>query len=192
MVYARNQNLAITLAAEGFAAITNFTSYPIIVHPGDSITFSFSLRNDGNTDNLFARILDIDTGTEVIPIYVFTSVATGQTVSYDPPSVIMPNKNWNLRLEAGHIEEPPSEDLIVSSVTIPPSVDYWETFNIECLINNNGPSILAYARLVDISLDYIINQTNMQMNNGLNTIIFQNIPIGCDNKNLRIECGRLT
>ena len=87
----------------GFASIVDFTSDPMKAFPGEPVTLSFSIRNDGDaTDTLFGRIIDIDTGEE-IALNVWDSVAIGQTVSFAVQKT-MPGKGWRLLLEAGHEE----------------------------------------------------------------------------------------
>ena len=97
------QELTILLIREGLAVITSFTVDKAEARIGDPLTFSFRIRNDASTDDLFGRIIDINTGEE-LHFEVFSSVATGQTVQ-GQTTILMLNKDLNVRLEAGHVEE---------------------------------------------------------------------------------------
>ncbi len=97
------QELTILLIREGLAAITIFTVDKAEARIGDPLTFSFSIRNDGSIDDLFGRIIDINTGEE-LNFETFPSVATDQTVQ-GQAVIPMPSKDLNVRLEAGHVEE---------------------------------------------------------------------------------------
>ena len=97
------QELTIYLIREGFAVITNFTIDKAEARIGDPLTFSFSIRNDGSVDDLFGRIIDINTGEE-LHFETFQAVAIGQTVNGEAV-ILMPNKDLNVRLEAGHVEQ---------------------------------------------------------------------------------------
>ena len=97
------QELTIFLIRDGLAVITSFTVDKAEARIGDPLTFSFSIRNDASTDDLFGRIIDINTGEE-LHFEVFSSVATSQTV-HGQAVIPMPNKDLNIRLEAGHVEE---------------------------------------------------------------------------------------
>ncbi len=97
------QELTILLIREGLAAIISFTVDKAEARVGDPLTFSFSIRNDASIDDLFGRIIDINTGEE-IHFEIFQSVATNQTVQ-GQAAILMPNTDLNVRLEAGHLEE---------------------------------------------------------------------------------------
>ncbi len=97
------QELTIYLIKEGLAVITIFTVDKADARVGDPLTFSFNIRNDGYIDDLFGRIIDIVTGEE-LHFETFPSTATGQTVQ-GGAVILMPNKDLNVRLEAGHVEE---------------------------------------------------------------------------------------
>ena len=185
------KELTINLVTEGYGVIVSFTSDKDTAYAGDTINLSMTIRNDGDTDDIFARITDADTGETVMEDVVWL-VTAGETVDYSIP-VTMPNKNWNLKLIAGHVEEEaPPLDISVTSVNIPDSVDYWESFNVECTVTNNGDNALVYIRLVDNDNNYIVNQTNILINSGQSeTITFSDIYMACDNKNITIECGVL-
>ena len=90
--------------SEGFATILSFTADKASAHAGDSITFLMSIRNDGDvTDGIFARIIDVDIGA-IVMSDIFFMLAPGEVFGPYPRTVTMPNKTWNLRLEAGHQE----------------------------------------------------------------------------------------
>ena len=100
--------------SEGFATITSFSADKSSAYQGEDITLSFGLKNNGSvTDSLFANIIDVDTGI-VVQEYQIQLSAGATTVRF--ASFIMPNKTWNLRLEAGHVEPTP-EPLMMSDVS---------------------------------------------------------------------------
>ena len=87
---------------EGNLQIVNVTA-PSEVAPGTSFNIELGLRNDGGDDTGFIWVFDTDTGEYLlkngklsIPGYAsFPLTLTG---------FVMPNREWNLRIEAGHVE----------------------------------------------------------------------------------------
>lgn len=96
------QQLTITLLGEGYGTAVSFIADKATAYPGDTVNFSFTVRNDGQlTDDLFARVMDMDTGSVVLPDHTFPAVPVSGTVNYSF-SVTMPSRNLTLKLEAGH------------------------------------------------------------------------------------------
>jgi hypothetical protein len=58
-------------------------------------------RNDGEAGTAWTRLLDLDTNVEAVPRTEF-KVEKGQmgTLKF---SIVMPAKNYRLRLEVGHV-----------------------------------------------------------------------------------------
>lgn len=99
------QNRTITLLVEGYGTIVGFTVSRATAHPGDIVTFAWEIRNDGPVaDDICWRLVDNDTG-EAISSWSYEALAPGATKFVHTGSIFkMPNKNWNVRLEAGHVE----------------------------------------------------------------------------------------
>ena len=126
-----------------------------------------------------------------MPEVEFPSVSESATVDYNVPSLTMPDKDLNLLLEAGH-EVTEAADLRVSSLTMPDSADYWETFNVESEITNDESEGNVYVRLIDKTNGYIVNQTEIYMNSGeTKTVTFSDVNMSCEPKDLTVECGRI-
>lgn len=84
---------------EGLAAIEDL-SYPSEVIEGDPVPISFSLRNAGGTDTLFAKITTLQGTQEVFRGVVNTGVVT--PVSFQ--ILEMPPYTLEVTLEVGHEE----------------------------------------------------------------------------------------
>jgi hypothetical protein len=95
------QTLTITLIQEGMAAIIN-VSAPPNARPGDVFTVTVSVRNDGSDDTIFAVLYDNDTG-EVIGARQETILASGSSADFSW-DITMPEKDLNIRIDAGHVE----------------------------------------------------------------------------------------
>jgi hypothetical protein len=76
-------------------------SYPPSAKPGDPVTISWNACNRGG-DTAYAqwtRLIDRDTGTE---LYRKDFKVAGGSCVPNSPTLTMPNRNWNLRIEAGY------------------------------------------------------------------------------------------
>lgn len=72
---------------------------------GQKIYVVIAVRNDGDTDYVWFTTKDKDTGTVIAaasyPIAP-TILNAGATVTFTSGVLTMPDKNWNLLIEAGH------------------------------------------------------------------------------------------
>jgi hypothetical protein len=75
-------------------------SAPVSASAGDSITVIVSFHNAGSTGLLWSEIIDRDTG-EIVGVQEPIQLDAGASGSLSW-TLTMPNKNWNLRAEAGH------------------------------------------------------------------------------------------
>ena len=88
------------LVPEGEADITNITA-PSEATAGDPVAITANVNNIGDDDFMFASLVDDDTGIEID--YVIGYAPSGLTLPFEfTPD--MPNKIWNLRVDAGHQE----------------------------------------------------------------------------------------
>lgn len=79
--------------------------------PGQGVGLYVSMRNDGESGKLWATIKDRDTGRIVvrkdgIPCEAEIEIAAGRTWGWTAATahdLNMPNKTWNLLVEAGHV-----------------------------------------------------------------------------------------
>jgi len=108
-------NVSVTLAA-GKATIINdrFTRAedadfnPITkAYPGQEIAIRVRVRNDGDADWLWITVKDKDTGAIIKNKYGVAynfeiELLAGREWGSRHHAIIMPNKNWNLLVEAGH------------------------------------------------------------------------------------------
>jgi hypothetical protein len=76
-------------------------SYPSSAKPGDTITISWSACNRGGDTaySEWTRLIDKDTGSE---LYRKDFTAAGGACVSNSKALTMPNKNYNLRIEAGY------------------------------------------------------------------------------------------
>jgi hypothetical protein len=76
-------------------------SYPPSAKPGDSVTISWNACNrGGNTAySQWTRLIDKDTGQE---LYRKDFKLEAGSCTPNNPTLTMPNRNWNLRIEAGY------------------------------------------------------------------------------------------
>jgi len=70
--------------------------------PGSNLLVVTSIRNDGETDYIWFTIKDKDTGALVFEPPVESTLGAGKTLIYESPTLTMPDKTWNLLIEAGH------------------------------------------------------------------------------------------
>lgn len=75
---------------------------PSTVETGKTFTLTISWRNDGDAGTAWYRIIDLDTGTDVLTKTSW-SVAKGESGSKSV-SVTMPARSLRLRIETGHVE----------------------------------------------------------------------------------------
>lgn len=158
---------------------------------GEGVIIDYQIRNKGAADILFGSFYDNDTGSQIVdPLRIYLESGQSQLIREQFDNKQMPNKNWNIRLEAGHEEG--ESGLSITSIKAPQSVDYWEAFDVECTIMNVSDDATVYVRLVDNDHNYIINQTSIPLTRGQSqTVKFLNVHIACDTKNMTVECGRL-
>jgi hypothetical protein len=71
--------------------------------PGTKIQFTVQVRNDGDPDYIWFTVKDKDTAT-LLWDPLETYLLTGKFVKGTGPAtpLTMPNKTWNLLIEAGH------------------------------------------------------------------------------------------
>lgn len=93
--------IIIALRPYGFATIVS-VNYPSMAYIGSIITITVEIRNDGIPDELFSKVVDIDTGGVIDRI--INRVRNDRTMIFIH-ELIMPDKDWHLRIDAGH-EEP--------------------------------------------------------------------------------------
>jgi hypothetical protein len=79
-------------------------------YPGGGVGLYVSIRNDGDSDYIWCTIKDKDTGAVIVrkdgikcevETYVDATKILGWTAA-TANDLDMPNKNWNLLIEAGH------------------------------------------------------------------------------------------
>jgi len=108
------QTITITLAA-GKGTIVDAYAYDYATHtkitkayPGQEIGFSVTVRNDGDKDTIWVTGKDKDTGAIItnkygVPFDASTpGLDSGKIWGYTIDPVVMPNKNFNVLIEAGH------------------------------------------------------------------------------------------
>jgi len=107
------RSITITLAA-GKATITeavcfNYPDRTIVTkaYPGSKIGFFITIRNDGDRDIIWHTGKDKDTGillktTDGMPLEYVSDLNSGMSSRYQHEWFIMPNKNLNVLIEAGH------------------------------------------------------------------------------------------
>lgn len=89
------------VAEEPKASIVSIEA-PSEAAAGDKLTLRMMIKNIGGSGVIFGRIKDLDTGDIVGPIQS-TVLASGDTVKFSWYNVVMPNRDFKLRFEAGHI-----------------------------------------------------------------------------------------
>ena len=107
-------NLEIPVVPEGFASITNVIA-PTEALIGQSFDISVDITNTGGEDIIFSKIIDIDTGELISEIRII--LIAGQTGTFLHQGLIMPERDWNLSVDAGH--ETDEEEL--EPPTLPPT-----------------------------------------------------------------------
>jgi hypothetical protein len=75
---------------------------PSAANPGDQIEIVVNWRNDGEAGTAWYRILDIDSGTDILPKTTW-AVSKGESGS-KVVSMTMPSRSIKLRVEIGHVE----------------------------------------------------------------------------------------
>jgi len=75
---------------------------PASVEAGKSFTLTLSWKNNADAGTAWRRIVDLDTGGEVLTRATW-SVSAGQ-IGTITVSITMPNRTLRLRLEVGHVE----------------------------------------------------------------------------------------
>lgn len=86
---------------EGYAVITGINA-PTEAGAGENISVSSNVRNDGGEDAIFAYLSDTDTD-EIIGNRQSAILPAGNEASF-PWNLIMPNKQLNITIKAGHEE----------------------------------------------------------------------------------------
>lgn len=80
-------------------------SAPAFADAGTGFELSVSVTNDGPVAGaVFIKVIDIDTGSLIVPresVSLDPSKTWGMTWS----TIMMPNKTWNLEIQAGHVED---------------------------------------------------------------------------------------
>jgi hypothetical protein len=106
-------SITITMAA-GKATITDAYAFDAKsltkiskAYPGQVIGLQVNYRNDGDTDIIWATIKDKDTGiilvnSDGIAARMSISLSAGNYGGWSFNNVVMPSKNFNLLIEAGH------------------------------------------------------------------------------------------
>lgn len=87
---------------EGQAVISGINA-PTEAGEGESVPVSANIRNDGGDDTIFAMMTDTDTN-EVVGARQEIVLATGIEATF-PWDIVMPNRQLNLRIDAGHVED---------------------------------------------------------------------------------------
>lgn len=114
-----DRTLVITLAAgkgvivDAYATDETGTTVTKLAE-GRGVGLYATIRNDGDPDHLWVTAKDIDTGAIIVredgmPCDMETPgiIASGGSITfalsgYYPPLLHMPNKTWNILIEAGH------------------------------------------------------------------------------------------
>jgi len=75
--------------------------YPYKAHPGDTVTISWTVTNEGGDSGIaqYIRLIDRDTGEELKKTVFMLGHGESRSGSW---SLTMPNKHWLLRVEAGY------------------------------------------------------------------------------------------
>lgn len=79
-------------------------------YPGQSVGLYVDIRNDRDADYIWCTIKDKDTGkivvrTDGVPCEIEKQLDKGESIGWTaaaPDRLKMPNKTWNLLVEAGH------------------------------------------------------------------------------------------
>ena len=90
--------------SQGFGQIVaGSLQAPTELAAGEPVNISISVRNDGQVaDNLVVYVQDPDALTN---LYFITGyVGVGQTMIVRTSGIVMPNRNLNILIQAGHIE----------------------------------------------------------------------------------------
>lgn len=96
-------SFTITLINEGLAVIGTVT-YPSSARAGKGITILAPITNDSMVaDTLFARLWDVTLNAEIAGSRLSASFTAGQTQTMQWP-LTMPNRNFVIRIDAGHVE----------------------------------------------------------------------------------------
>lgn len=101
------QSVTVSLATYPLIAITSVEA-PVKAKVGEIIhvvTWFQNVGDAGGPDSCWYRVVDVDSGLEVVPRATFPafSIPAGQVGNIDSP-LTMPNKEWRLRIEIGHVE----------------------------------------------------------------------------------------
>ena len=116
---------------EGFAHIVNIDA-PSSAAPGEIFNIVIEVKNTGGDDVIFTKIIDTDTGELVSELR--TNISGGGTGTFLHQELTMPDRDWNLRIDAGHESEqippppPPGERVIFRQSWLPgttPSSGDW-------------------------------------------------------------------
>jgi len=105
--------LTITLAAgkgtivDAYALQSGTTTKITKAFVGQIIDIEVAVKNDGDTDYLWITVKDKDTGLIIkdqtaLAFDVENELAAGGVWYMKRRNFVMPNKNWNLLVEAGH------------------------------------------------------------------------------------------
>ncbi|RLI83304.1 hypothetical protein DRP04_01865 [Archaeoglobales archaeon] len=81
--------------------ITNI-DYPSSVAAGQTFNITVYYTNEGEAGTAWIRVVDLDTGEEVVPRQTF-SIDAGKSGGISI-SFTMPDRNVRLRIELGHVE----------------------------------------------------------------------------------------
>ncbi|MEM2339431.1 MAG: hypothetical protein QXW83_04440 [Nitrososphaerales archaeon] len=84
-----------------FNAMTSTWDTRPYAKEGDKLTFKCDIKNTGGAGKCWVRWIDVSTGTQLDR----TEVSLGENESATLGGALqftMPNKNWTIRLEAGH------------------------------------------------------------------------------------------
>jgi hypothetical protein len=79
---------------------------PSTAEAGKSFTLTVNWKNDGDAGTAWWRIVDLDTGTEILPKSTWTVTKAPDPASSGAKSasITMPNRTLNIRVELGHVE----------------------------------------------------------------------------------------
>lgn len=90
---------AVIVGAEALDAAGNVITK---AYPGQTIKIRVSVRNDGDDDYIWYTVKDTDTGAIIDQPTGNPFLKKGETLVRTGAEQTMPNRNWNLLVEAGH------------------------------------------------------------------------------------------
>jgi hypothetical protein len=134
--------------AEGNARIDPPVNAPSSSLPGSQINIIVNTTNIGADDNIFVRLIDIDTGQLLGEQRSFT--ISGQTFSPSFNVTMPPDRDFNIRVEAGH------------------EIIFFDNFDDGDYTNN--PSWIVVSGIWDASNFYITTQSS-------NAIIYSSVSL---------------